>query len=540
MEIPQLNPQPKKFNPWWPLFLALAVVLGIFLGTLLNFPIEGVSTNKNFHATRGKLEKVLDYIVGRYVDTIRREKLEEQTLTAMLNSLDPHSGYIPASDLQEVNEPLQGNFDGIGVEFNIHLDTIRVITAIVGGPAEKAGVQAGDGIVSVNGKKVAGVKITNKEVFEKLRGKRGTKVKVGVVRQGYKGILDFELQRGEIPLYSMDAAYLIAPSIGYMKISRFSATTHDEYLKWFKTLSKQGMKKLILDLRGNPGGYLNAAVNLADEFLSKGMQIVYTEGKANPKEYYTASDRGGFENGQIVVLVDEGSASASEIIAGALQDNDRGTIVGRRTFGKGLVQEQIELPDGSALRLTTARYYTPSGRCIQKSYSAGKEHYYEEEYDRYDNGELLSADSIKVADSLKFKTVSGKTVYGGGGIIPDVFVGIDTSYRSSFLTRLVFYGDLTAFTYTYTDKIRMQLKSYKDFNDFALRYELPNNVVQEFVRLAESKNIKGNEKDLKRALPYLRLQIKAMIARNAFGTEAYYVVLNTGDRTVKKALDVLK
>ncbi len=532
-------PSKKKFNPFLPILFALVLIVGVVIGKLLSFPDRGVSINKDFHATRGKIDNVLDYIVARYVDTIKRSTLEDKTLLSMLHNLDPHSNYIPASELEGVNESLQGNFQGIGVEFNIVSDTIRVITVISGGPSEKAGLQAGDRIVKVDGKNIAGVKISNNKVFETLRGKSGTQVKVGIKRSGTKELFYFAITRGEIPLYSIDIAYIISPQIGYIRISRFGATTFKEYIKWFKQLKKQGMNKLILDLRGNPGGYLNTAVELADEFLSSGMQIVYTKGKANPKEVYTATSTGGFENNALVVLVDEGSASASEIIAGAVQDNDRGMIIGRRTFGKGLVQEQMELPDGSALRLTTARYYTPSGRCIQKSYKNGNDAYYEEEYNRYASGEMISADSIKFADSLKFQTVGGKTVYGGGGIMPDLFVGLDTSYRSAFLTKAIFYGDLNGFAFSYADKHRSEFKVFKNFMDFTLNYTLPEIALNEFLTTLTTKGIKWDDASLKRSQNYLSYQLKAMIGRNIYGNNGYYPVINLNDNIIKKAISEL-
>jgi len=333
---------PKKNNVFLPIILSFVLVLGIWLGYVLsNRTNRGANVNQNYHAsTNDKINSLLDYIEYQYVDTINKKELVEKTVTSMLQSLDPHSSYIAASEFETVNEPLEGNFDGIGVEFNIIKDTIRVINPIEGGPSEKIGIRAGDKIVKVEGKNVAGVKITNKEVFDKLRGKSGTVVKVSILRSGIVKPLEFNITRDAIPLYSLDASYMVKSDVGYIKISKFAATTYDEYLKAFNELSKQGMKKLILDLRGNPGGYLNAAVDISDEFLTNGLQIVYTQGKANPKKTYKATTRGSFENNPLVVLIDEGSASASEIVAGAVQDNDRGTIIGRRSFGKGLVQDQ--------------------------------------------------------------------------------------------------------------------------------------------------------------------------------------------------------
>lgn len=528
----------KKFNPFFPLILALVLIAGVFAGTFLNFSDKPDSRNIA-HSANGKIDNILDYIQLNYVDTISRDNLEEKTLTSMLHSLDPHSDYIPASELKDVNEPLQGNFEGIGVEFNILNDTITVVNPISGGPSEKVGIIAGDKIIKVDGKNMAGVKITNKQVFERLRGDHDTKVKVSVKRKGSKGLLDFTITRGEIPIYSLDVAYMATKDVGYVKISRFAANTYEEYQTAFNKLKKLGMKKLIVDLRGNGGGYLNAAVNLADEFLSKGMQIVYTKGKASPKKQYMATDKGSFESSSLVILIDEGSASASEILAGAIQDNDRGTIIGRRSFGKGLVQEQLELPDGSALRLTTARYYTPSGRCIQKTYKDGNEAYYNEEYDRYNNGELLSADSIHFADSLKFRTAGGKIVYGGGGIMPDIFVGLDTSYRSGFLTKVFFSGIVNEFGFEYVDKNREKFKSYKSAEDFIRTFNLTEDIMQDFYSYAQKNGVQKNEKDMARSGDYLKNQLKALIGRNLFSNEAFYPVIHKQDKVMMKAVQVL-
>jgi carboxyl-terminal processing protease len=389
-----------KFYIYLPIFFSLVLILGIFIGTTfnLNTSFGGIPVDsKNRY---NKIEEIIKYIDQEYVDTVDDKKLIENTITSMLQTLDPHSAYISADELAANNEPLQGNFEGIGVEFNIVNDTIRVIDAIEGGPAEEVGVQAGDKIVKVEGKQVAGIKITNKMVMERLKGPGGTKVKISVFRNGKKALQDFTITRGTIPIYSVDVAYMVTPQTGYIKIARFAAATYEEYMSAFRKLKEKGLKNLIIDLRGNGGGYLNTATSIADEFLDNGKEILYTEGKARPRKDSKATSKGDFETGKLIVLVDDGSASASEILAGALQDNDRATIVGRRSFGKGLVQEQSEFSDGSAMRLTIARYYTPSGRCIQKPYNGDITEYYSEEYDRFKSGELENADSIKVADSL--------------------------------------------------------------------------------------------------------------------------------------------
>ena len=366
MDFDQSTP-PKKHNAFLPIILSLVLVFGVWLGYFLSKRINNGSNFSQNHqaSTNDKINSLLEYIEYQYVDTINKKELVEKTVTSMLQSLDPHSAYIAASEFESVNEPLEGNFDGIGVEFNIIKDTIRVITPIEGGPSEKIGIKAGDKIIKVEGKNVAGIKISSKDVFEKLRGKSGTVVAVTILRNGIKKPLEFKITRDAIPLYSLDASYMVKSDIGYIKISKFAATTYQEYLKAFNSLSKLGMKKLILDLRGNPGGYLNAAVDISDEFLANGLQIVYTQGKANPKKTYKATEHGSFENNPLVVLIDEGSASASEIVSGSIQDLDRGVIIGLKTFGKGLVQSTRPLSYNTQVKITTAKYYTPSGRCIQ-------------------------------------------------------------------------------------------------------------------------------------------------------------------------------
>jgi carboxyl-terminal processing protease len=528
-------------RPWLnPVIYSVLLIAGICIGSFIFRERKPEKFIAKPHASVGKIDNVLDFIEQNYVDTINRDKLEEKTLIAMLNQLDPHSEYIPAADLQQVNEPLQGNFDGIGVEFNIVNDTICVVHPIQGGPSEKVGLMAGDRIVKVDGKNISGVKITNKKVFDALRGKKGTKVIVSVKRESVKALIDFTITRGEIPIYSIDVSFIAEPGIGYIKISRFAAATYDEFRKAFNKLTKLGMKKLILDLRGNGGGYLNAAVDISDEFLSKGMKIVYTKGKASPQKTYFATEKGGFENSPLVVLIDEGSASASEIVSGALQDNDRATIIGRRSFGKGLVQEQIEIPDGSAIRLTTARYYTPSGRCIQKSYSHGLEAYYNEEFNRFENGELLSADSIHFADSLKFKTVGGKTVYGGGGIMPDIFVPLDTSYRTSYLNKVSYKGLTSDFAFNYTDKHRAELMKFKTAANFDKSYSPSGALLEDFIAYAQKQGVERNEVQIKKSSAYLLNQLKALIGRNLFDNDAYFPVILSNDKAFSAALKELQ
>ena len=529
-----------KNKPFVPLYYALVLACGIIIGYFFTFNSNFTSSSASLEDknSNNKINNLIEYINEQYVDTINRKQLENKTITSMLKSLDPHSDFIPAEELTAVNEPLEGNFDGIGVEFNIIEDTIRVVNPIIDGPSEKIGIKSGDKLIKVNGKTVAGIKITNKQVFEKLRGKSGSEVNVSLMRSGINKALDYKIIRGQIPIYSIDIAYIVKPTIGYIKISRFASTTYDEFIKAFNMLNKKGMTKMILDLRGNGGGFLNTAVSLADEFLINGLQIVYTQGKAHPKKIYSATSRGGFEKNKLVVLIDEGSASASEIVAGALQDNDRATIIGRRSFGKGLVQDQIDLPDGSAIRLTIARYYTPTGRCIQKPYNKTIDDYNNEEYDRYENGELYHADSIKTDKTKQYKTPEGKTVYGGGGIMPDIFIPLDTVKYNPLINKLFNYGVLNSFAFEYTDYNRVLFfKKYKTAQEFISNFKLGEPEIDAFKKYLITKKITnifftGKEKGFNQIL-------KALIGRNLFDKDAYYPILNENDTAILKAVEVL-
>ena len=531
-----------KFYVYLPIVFSLVLILGILIGRTLNVGNgRGGIISINSQNQYNKIDEILRYIDEQYVDTLNNKKLIEKTITTMLQNLDPHSSYMTAEELKANNEPLQGNFEGIGIEFNIVGDTIRVLSAIPGGPSERVGIQAGDKIVEVEGKKVAGIKISNRDVLAKLKGKGGTKVKVGILRRGRTTIQNFTITRGTIPIYSVDVSYMLTPKTGYIKISRFATDTYTEYLTAFEKLQKSGMQQLVIDLRGNGGGYLNTAVSLADEFLPKGKEIVYTIGKARPRKDYTATEKGSFEKGKLVILIDDGSASASEILAGAMQDNDRATIIGRRSFGKGLVQEQSEFSDGSAIRLTIARYYTPTGRCIQKTYAKGTEDYYKEESSRYDTGELESADSIKINDSLKYTTPGGKIVYGGGGIIPDVFVPLDTTGRSHYLAEVVFNGLINDFAFDFVDKQRTQLKThYSSIENFNAAFSITTAILNDFVVYAQKNGVKPNEKQLKISESIIKLQLKALIARNLWSNKGFYQVLQKDDNVLKKALEILQ
>lgn len=525
-----------------PLAFALVLAFGIFLGTRLNTPFTRERSIFSIGTTRfDKLTEVLNYIQQEYVDTVDREALVNTTIEKMLQSLDPHSAYIPVEDFQSANEPLEGNFEGIGIEFHIQSDTIMVVSPISGGPSESVGIRAGDRIVMVDDTLVAGVGISNNEVMQKLRGQGGTKVRVKIARRGVPKLLTFTITRGKIPIYSVDVAYPINDSTSYIRISRFAATTYEEFMQAALPLKKKGMKQLVLDLRGNPGGYLDAATKLADEFLEKKKIIVYTEGKSRPRSDYEATATGEFENTNVMILIDEGSASASEIVAGALQDWDRATIVGRRSFGKGLVQEQSVLPDGSALRLTIARYYTPTGRSIQKPYQNGFEEYNNELMERFDHNELFSADSIQFSDSLKFVTPGGKVVYGGGGIMPDVFVPVDTSDRNNqFLLDVLNAGLIQQFAYDYVDENRTTLKTYRDAVEYRDRFEITPVIYNRFLRNVSAANIAQPQSLVTGATPYIKNQLKAYIGRQLFRNEGFYPILLQEDKTFLKAMELLQ
>lgn len=528
-----------SYKIWQPLLFALVLAGGIYIGIQLG---STPGTNNIFSVRSSPFNKfndIINFVSSEYVDTINAKMLVDKTIEDMLHSLDPHSSYIPAEDLQAVNEPLQGNFEGIGVEFHIQQDTIMVVHSVPGGPSEQLGIKAGDRIIKIDGKNVAGTGITNQTVLQTLRGEGGTKVKVSISRRGLNKLIDYTITRGKIPIHSVDVAYMLSDKIGYVKISQFAGPTHDEYLDAFMKLKKEGMQQLIVDLRGNGGGYLKTAIQLADEFLDKGKLVVYTKGRAKPKESYEASPSGFFETGDLVVLIDEGSASASEILAGALQDWDRAVIVGRRSFGKGLVQEQTQFADGSAMRLTVARYYTPTGRSIQKPYSEGYDAYQTELIKRLKSGELQNADSIKVVDSLQFKTPGGKTVFGGGGITPDVFVAIDTSDITEWYTNISSEGILTQFVYDYVDANRATLKKYKNLNDFKTNFEVGSAVFNQLVTKTSKAKIKNDPAQIELSKQLVTTQIKALIARQLFRNEGYYTIIQSIDNTLLEAVKIL-
>ena len=479
-----------------------------------------------------------------YVDSVDEQKLVEDAIRGMLEKLDPHSTYSDAKEVKQMNEPLNGNFEGIGVQFNMIDDTLMVIQPVTNGPSEKVGIIAGDRIVSVNDTAIAGVKMSKEEIMRRLRGPKDTKVVLGVVRTGIKDRLTFTVVRDKIPVKSIDASYMIRPGIGYIRIGNFGATTHQEFCDALQQLYAEGMKSLILDLQENGGGYLQAAVKIADEFLAKNELIVYTNGRRVPRQEYRANGDGKFMDGKVVVLVDEYTASAAEIVTGAIQDQDRGMVVGRRTYGKGLVQRPIDLPDGSMIRLTIAHYYTPSGRCIQKPYEKGNQKDYAMDvYNRLKKGELTNQDSIHFADSLKFQTLHQKrTVYGGGGIMPDYFVPLDTLRYTQFHRQLAAKSIIIQQNLRYVDNHRKQLKKeYPQFDKFKQTFEVPQSLIDNI--LAEAKKQKLEPKDdqeLQRTLPYLRLQLKALVARDLWDMSEYYSVFNEENPLVQKALEVIQ
>ena len=535
-----------RYTIYLPIAFALVLILGMFLGSklILVSSSNGSLSNSIFSFGSNKYDKlndVINYIESSYVDSVSKEDLIEKALSGLLTSLDPHSSYIPAAEFNEANDPIQGNFDGIGVEFRVVRDTVVVINTIDKGPSQKKGVNAGDRIVKVNGKNIASIKIKDDEVKKLLKGKKGTDVKITVYRSSNNKLLDFTITRDAIPTFSIDVNYIATGNIGYIKLSKFSTTTFDEFDEALISLKRGGMKKLILDLRGNGGGLLNSAVNLADEFLTNKKLIVYTEGRNKPKEYYNATEKGLFQQGDIVILIDEFSASASEILAGAIQDNDRGTIIGRRSFGKGLVQEQVSLNDGSAVRLTVSRYYTPTGRCIQNSYKDGSDEYYNSFYERFYDGELESVDSIKFPDSLKYKTPKGKIVYGGGGIMPDIFVPLGKEERTKLYVDLMNKGIFQQFAFEYIDKKRKALKIlYKNSNDFIKSFNVSNQMLNEFFLFAIKNGIKNDDKNTNLSEEIIKAYIKAYIGRNLFDDAGFYPIINSVDKTYLKAIEVLK
>lgn len=523
-----------KYSVFIPIILAVTLVIGIFLGNRLNRN----AGNRNVQTSNvNKFDAIVDLIQSAYVDSISTDSLIEKTIPELLKNLDPHTTYIPAKELVGVEEEMRGNFGGIGVQFSIKNDTVMVVDVISGGPSSKLGILPGDRIVTVNDTLLAGKDLKNEKVLLKLRGEKGTHVKVGIKRRNFRVLIPYDIIRGDIPIYSVDVSYMIDESTGYIKVSRFGEKTYEEFMSGMKKLNHQGMKNVIVDLRGNPGGYLNAVIRMVNEFLDKGELIVYTKGNSQAKKTYQADSRGEYRDKGIVVLVDDFSASASEIFAGAIQDNDRGWIVGRRSFGKGLVQEQIPFNDGSAVRLTVARYYTPSGRCIQKPYDKGNDQYYKDIMDRAIHGEFQKADSIHYKDTVKYRTLSGRIVHGGGGIMPDFFVPADTSGYSPYYSKVTQY--IYQFALDYADSKRTELSQFHNTNEFE-KYFKNTNILNLFVAFTEKKGLKPSSADLKTSSEILNNQLKAYIARNIIGEEGFYAIIKNIDKPLLEAIQQIK
>jgi carboxyl-terminal processing protease len=517
-----------------PIFLSLALACGIFIGAIF-FDNTGKNDVKTAYK---KFADVLSYIDKDYVDTVDLQSLVEFSISSMLEKLDPHTVYIPKTDVQVAHSQLEGDFEGIGIEFNIIKDTIIVVAPISGGPSEKAGLLAGDKIIKVNDSLIAGKTISNADVFTLLRGKKGSEVKLSVKRGGQKKLIDHMVIRDKIPTYSIEISYMVDASTGYIKVSRFAANTYQEFYEALKKLKKAGLQNLILDLRDNPGGYMDRATRMADEFLSGNKLIVYTDGKDNKYDQKIYANKTGlFEDGALIVLINEGSASASEIVAGAVQDNDRALIIGRRSFGKGLVQMPITLKDNSELRLTISRYFTPSGRSIQKPYgSEGLSDYNSDLLKRYQHGEFFHVDSIKLNDSLKYTTINGRTVYGGGGIMPDIFVPRDTSAFTNYLVDIFNKNIIREFTLNYYSSNKDILETM-DIESFKKDFEITDKMLDEVVQMATASGVKFKPKEFNKSKEYLKTNIKAYIARSIWGNDGFYPILNSSDEVFVQALN---
>lgn len=518
------------------IFFKAIVLTSLLIVVLLSANAQNVQENSQ------KFGRLLRLIESYYVDSTNISDLTEKAIISMLQELDPHSVYITKDEVERMNEPLQANFEGIGITFNILKDTLLVLSTVPGGPSEKVGLMAGDRILFIDEKNVAGVNLKNDDVMKMLRGEKGTQVDLKVQRRSSRDLLDFTIIRDKIPIYSLDASYMIDNETGYIKLNRFSATTVEEFKTAMEGLKKDNVQNLILDLRGNGGGFLKAAIDLADEFLPGNNMVVYTEGINNPKRDYRATSQGSFEDGKLIILVNEGSASASEIVAGAIQDWDRGIIIGRRSFGKGLVQQPFYLTDGSMVRLTTANYYTPSGRAIQKPYENGLSDYRNDYIRRLEHGEMFHADSISFPDSLKFRTlIHGRTVYGGGGIMPDIFVSMDTSLMYRYYNRLQRVGIVNNFVLDYVDNNREKLKKqYPAFDHFNNKFTVTDDIIDSIVAAGEKEGIERDQESINFTIDMIKKEIKSLIARDLFTRDHFFQVYNQDDKTILKALDLLK
>ncbi|MDZ7606803.1 MAG: S41 family peptidase [Cyclobacteriaceae bacterium] len=522
-----------KFQVRLPIILAVGVAAGILIGATF---AGSDNPNSNFMKGVMKFREVMSLIDKSYVDSVNTDELVESAVIKMLENLDPHTVYVSAKDVELANSDLKKEFEGVGIEFNIFRDTIVVLTPLSDGPSEKAGLMSGDKIINVEGETVAGVGITNRGVIDRLRGKKGTEVKVGIKRQRNSQLLDFTIIRDKIPQYSVDAGYMVTDEIGYIKVNRFAESTFDEFKEKLKLLKDQGMKKLILDLQSNPGGYMDRAVNMADELIPGNPMIVSQEGKeprANAE--YKAYREGLFETGTLIVLINEGSASGSEIVAGAIQDNDRGLIVGRRSFGKGLVQSMFRLSDGSELRLTISRYYTPSGRSIQRHYEKGFSEYENDFHSRVEKGELFHSDSIRFADTLKFQTSKGRIVYGGGGIMPDHFIPLDTTTDSNYYIQLLNTNILREYALEYYQKNQKKLEKM-EFEQFRKEFQVDDTMIGDITGMAVKAGVPFDEGGYKKSEPVIKAVVKATIARSVWGRESFYPIINEVNEIFQESL----
>ena len=525
----------KQYNGWI-LFLYLLIAFLFGVSVAVNF----LPSKKASYAHRqlSKLDEVMHYIDAYYVDSVDMDSVYDLAISTVLQSLDPHSAYSSYEDNKTMMESLNGAFEGVGIQFNIMNDTVMVIATISGGPSEKAGVRAGDRIVSVDGKSM--IKATNEQVFKQLRGKKGTKVKMGIRRPGFSETYTYEVKRDVIPTYTVDVAYMLDAQTGYIRLNEFGATTTDEFRKAITKLQRSGMRRMVLDLRGNAGGYLDAAIGVCDELLPNQQRIVSVEGLKVRPEIFKATRKGSFEQGAVVVLIDDFSASASEIVAGAVQDNDRGYVVGRRSFGKGLVQRQFDLSDKSTIRLTTARYHTPSGRCIQRDYRKGIEAYYEELYERYMRGEMENADSIKIDKTLEYKTVGGRTVYGGGGIMPDYFVPLDRGNALDGYYQVANTAALNQYAFHYTNSHKESLtKAFPNAVSFVSKMTVTDAQISELLKYYQTLTKQQVPTLSAESRKELKVWLKALIGRNLYGNDAFYPVINQSDKTIAKALEVV-
>lgn len=523
-----------KGKVWIPIAMAGCIVVGLIVGTIMSqHSLIGIGNSTYM----SKVEALMSLIDSKYVDSVDQKKIVEDLLPKILGELDPHSVYISAKDRISANEQIEGSFSGVGIQFNIQNDTVRVVSVVSGGPSAKAGLQAGDKVIKINGKPFVGKSVTNELILKTLRGEKGSKVKISVQRRHY--ILTYTVIRDDIPLYSVDARYKIGKEIGYIKIGNFGRLAHSEFLQAMAVLKKQKCTKFIIDLRGNPGGLMEPALNIANEFLPANRLILYTQGKAYPREDVYSTGKGSFQNSPVVILVDEWSASSSEILAGAIQDNDRGYVVGRRSFGKGLVQNEIPFRDGSAVRLTIARFYIPSGRCIQKPYKNGEDENYQMDIvNRYMKGEFESKDSIHVDKKMRYETAGGRVVYGGGGIIPDFFIPLDTTGVTSWYNKVVSAGLVYGFAFEYTDLHRDSLRLFNTANKLS-SYLDDQDLITPFLNYTMERNVLGRVSFIEKSFPMVLTQMKAYIARNMLNEDAFWKILQEDDVTLTKAVEVI-